>query len=63
MSHYLSRPLRVAHVVLQLRMGGMEKLLVEIARHADRDRFDLRFVCLTDRGPLADDPGDRSVSR
>lgn len=57
MSHRRSRSrrLRVAHVVLQLRMGGMEKLLVEFARHADRERFDLRFVCLTDRGALADD--------
>jgi glycosyltransferase involved in cell wall biosynthesis len=35
-------------------VGGQEKLLVEFARHADRDRFDLCFVSLTDRGRLAD---------
>ena len=35
------RPLRVAHLVGQLRTGGMERLLVEFARHADRRRFDL----------------------
>jgi glycosyltransferase involved in cell wall biosynthesis len=49
------RKLRITHVVGQLRTGGMEKLLVEMARHADRNRFDLRFVCLEGRGPVADE--------
>lgn len=46
--------LRVAHVTLGLDVGGQEKLLVEFARHADRGRFDLCFVSLTDRGRLAE---------
>jgi glycosyltransferase involved in cell wall biosynthesis len=46
--------LRVAHVTLGLDVGGQEKLLVEFARHADRESFDLCFVSLTDRGRLAD---------
>src|SRR5258708_13949784 len=45
--------LRVAHVTLQLDTGGMEKLLLEFGRHADRSRFDLRFVSLTRRGGIA----------
>jgi glycosyltransferase involved in cell wall biosynthesis len=45
--------LRVAHVVLQLDRGGMEKLLVEFARHANRQQFDLRFISLSGRGALA----------
>src|SRR4051812_354290 len=49
------RRIRVAHVVLQLDTGGMEKLLVEFARHADRERFDLRFLCISTRGRLADE--------
>jgi glycosyltransferase involved in cell wall biosynthesis len=49
------RKLCVAHVVLQLAVGGMEKLLVEFARHADRARYRLLFVCLGPRGTLADD--------
>jgi glycosyltransferase involved in cell wall biosynthesis len=49
------RKVRVTHVVGQLRIGGMEKLLVELARHADRDRFELSFSCLESRGPLADE--------
>ncbi|MCI0638803.1 MAG: glycosyltransferase [Gemmataceae bacterium] len=45
--------LRVAHITGCLEMGGQENLLVEFARHADRDRFDLRFLSLADKGPLA----------
>lgn len=48
-------PLGVAHVAFSLRTGGMERLLVEFARHADRERFRLNFFSLTDRGPPADD--------
>ena len=45
--------LRVIHVALQLDTGGMEKLLVEFARHSDRARYDLHFVSLSTRGPVA----------
>jgi sugar transferase (PEP-CTERM/EpsH1 system associated) len=47
--------LRVAHVTFGLDVGGQEKLLVEFARHGDRERFDLRFLSIGDRGPLAED--------
>lgn len=46
---------RVAHVVWALEVGGMEKLLVEFARHADRGRFALHFITLHHRGVLAAD--------
>jgi glycosyltransferase involved in cell wall biosynthesis len=49
------RRLRVAHVAHGLDVGGLEKLLVEFARHADRERFELRFFSLGDRGALAGD--------
>ena len=45
----------VAHMAAQLEMGGMEKLLVEFARHTDREAFDLHFISLGARGKLADD--------
>jgi glycosyltransferase involved in cell wall biosynthesis len=51
----MSRPLNVVHVTLGLDVGGQEKLLVEMARHADRDRFRLHVVSLTTRGVLAGD--------
>jgi glycosyltransferase involved in cell wall biosynthesis len=40
---------------LGLDTGGQEKLLVEFARHADRERFELFFLSLTTRGRLAAD--------
>ena len=46
---------RVAHITTGLDTGGLEKLLLEFARQADRRRFDLAFVSLTTRGRLADD--------
>jgi glycosyltransferase involved in cell wall biosynthesis len=49
------RRIRVVHLNVSLGVGGAEKLLVEFARHADRKRFDLRFVSLGRRGSLADD--------
>jgi glycosyltransferase involved in cell wall biosynthesis len=33
----------------------MEKVLAELARHADRDTHDLHFVCLGESGPVADE--------
>jgi glycosyltransferase involved in cell wall biosynthesis len=42
----------VVHLTNQLDVGGMEKLLVEFARHADRRRFDLKFVSFGGRGAL-----------
>jgi len=47
--------LRVAHVALQLETGGLERLLIEHARHIDHDAFDLHFVSIGTRGPIADD--------
>ena len=48
------RKTRVVHVTLSLDVGGQEKLLVEFARHADRTRFDLHFLALGKRGPIAE---------
>jgi glycosyltransferase involved in cell wall biosynthesis len=51
----MTRRLRVVHVTGGLDLGGQEKLLVEFARHANRHRFELRFLSLTTRGVLADE--------
>lgn len=48
-------PKRVVHVTQTLELGGLEKLLIEFARHTDRGRFDLHFVSLSGRGVLAED--------
>jgi glycosyltransferase involved in cell wall biosynthesis len=47
------RRVEVVHVTHGLEVGGLEKLLVEIARHADRTRQRLHFVSLSSRGVLA----------
>jgi glycosyltransferase involved in cell wall biosynthesis len=49
------RRLRVAHVTFGLDVGGLEKLLVEFGRHADRERFDLHFVSLGHAGVVAEE--------
>jgi glycosyltransferase involved in cell wall biosynthesis len=51
----MTRRIRIVHVTGCLDMGGQEKLLVDFARHADRDRFALRFLSLGERGMLADE--------
>jgi glycosyltransferase involved in cell wall biosynthesis len=48
-------PVRVAHVVEALEVGGLEKLIVEFARHTDRARFTACVVTLGERGHLADE--------
>lgn len=47
------QPMRIAHITSGLEVGGLEKLLVEFARLADRTRFELTFISLSDRGALA----------
>ena len=48
-----ARQIRVAHVVEALEVGGLEKLIVEFARHSDRARFATRVVTLDAPGRLA----------
>ncbi len=50
----MTQPIRrVAHVTLGLNVGGQERLLVEMARHRNRERFDWTVISLRDRGTLA----------
>lgn len=46
---------RVCHVSMTLKTGGLERLLVEFGKFHDSSRFDLRFVALADLGPPAED--------
>jgi sugar transferase (PEP-CTERM/EpsH1 system associated) len=49
----------VVHVALTLRTGGLEKLLVQFARHHDRRRFVPVFIALRDAGPPAEEIRDQ----
>jgi len=46
--------LRVGHLTLGLEVGGQERLLVEMIRHADHARFECTVIVLGPRGRLAD---------
>ena len=48
-------PVRVAHVVESLELGGLEKLLIDIVRYTDRSRFAPRVITLGHRGLFADE--------
>lgn len=48
-----ARPrVRVVHLVLSLDVGGLEKVVLDLARHVDPTRFATRVLCLRDGGPL-----------
>lgn len=47
--------IRICHVSMTLLTGGLERLLVEFAKHHNSQRFDLRFVSLAELGPPADE--------
>lgn len=50
-----SRRLKVCHLSMTLRTGGLERLLVDFAKFHDPQRFELAFVALGELGPPADD--------
>jgi glycosyltransferase involved in cell wall biosynthesis len=47
-----SRRIRIVHVLDNLNTGGTELNAVRTAERLDRDRFDVRFLCLQAHGPL-----------
>lgn len=48
------RPLRVCHVSLTLKTGGLERLLADIARHHDAARCVPEFLAVNEVGRFAD---------
>lgn len=52
---------RVMLVVETLGMGGMEQVVVTLARALDRDRFEPEILCLKEAGPLADVARDHGI--
>jgi hypothetical protein len=38
--------IRVIHLVLSLDLGGLETMLLNLARNADLDAFDMRVLCM-----------------
>lgn len=41
-------------VTFGMEIGGMERVIMELCRYVDRDRYRLSICCISRRGPLAD---------
>jgi len=57
MTSPLSPPDRRIHVVqatFGMGIGGMERVIMDLCRYTDPDRFRFSVVCISHRGPLAD---------
>ena len=50
-----SRPLRVCHISLTLKTGGLERILADLARHHNRDVCLPEFVAIREVGRFADE--------
>ncbi len=46
--------IRVVHLVLSLDVGGLEQVVLNLTRYANRDAFAPHVLCLRERGSLAD---------
>jgi glycosyltransferase involved in cell wall biosynthesis len=44
----------VVHVVGSLHVGGLERVVMDLVQHIDRDRFSPRVVCLDEKGAWAE---------
>lgn len=56
-----SSPVPVAHVVQNLAIGGLERVVLNLAIHARRERFRPAIVCLGPGGPLVEQARDAGV--
>jgi glycosyltransferase involved in cell wall biosynthesis len=52
--------IRVLHVIQNLNYGGMERLLADIVRRVDRERFESHVLCLEYFGRFADGLAERA---
>jgi glycosyltransferase involved in cell wall biosynthesis len=48
----VDRPLNVVHLVLTLNIGGLEKVVYDLVRPVEPDRFKMRVLCLDEIGAL-----------
>lgn len=51
-NEYRTRPIKIAHIITGLGIGGAERFLLTLARTVKRDRYDLCFFCIVDGGDL-----------
>jgi glycosyltransferase involved in cell wall biosynthesis len=57
----MSKKIKIIHIIGALDYGGAERLLLDLGRKIDREKFDLAVVSLAPRGTLADKFDDAGV--
>ena len=53
--------LKLLQVTHDLKIGGLQKLVVDIATNIDRSRFDVAVCCLRETGPFAKQLSDNNI--
>jgi sugar transferase (PEP-CTERM/EpsH1 system associated) len=51
----MNRPIRIAHVVYKLDVGGLERVVINLMKHLPRGDYDASLYCLKEGGNLADE--------
>ena len=50
-----NKKIKVAHIVLDLNIGGLEVLVFNIIRKLDKEKFEPIVICLKERGVLGNE--------
>jgi glycosyltransferase involved in cell wall biosynthesis len=54
-------PIRIAHLITDLDVGGAEMMLTKLVAATDRERFSTKVISMLPFGPLADALADRGI--
>lgn len=53
---------RIVHIVEDLKIGGLERVVESIAYNLDRDKFKIKIICLHGRGRIFDEIKSRGLN-
>jgi glycosyltransferase involved in cell wall biosynthesis len=53
--------IRVANIIINLAMGGIERLSIQLCAHLNRDKFDPTLICIEGGGPLENEAAEYGV--
>ena len=56
----MKHKIKILHITTDSKIGGTEKMLVSLAEHFDRNRFEMVFVTLIGKGGLLDELSKRN---
>lgn len=54
--------IKIIHIITSLNFGGAERLLLDLARHLDKERFEVKVATVVGSGPLQDEFAKAGVS-